>query len=130
MSHFSGDLTITAIDGPTPLWRATGALSFTMGAMSPITIPDGFVCDLASVPAAVKGYIDDDSPQILKPAVIHDYLYSLRGQLPDGRLLSRQECDEVLREGMLVRGARRGQAAVVYVAVRAFGGAHWNPKKP
>ena len=90
-----------------------------------IEVPMGTVSNLASIPGVVKGYLDDDSPNILYPSIVHDYLYNVVGKLPDGRVFSRQEADDLLREGMVACGARVTQAFTVYWAVRLFGGRNW-----
>ncbi len=93
-----------------------------------IVVPAGFVTDFASIPRAALWYVDDDDPCILFPSVIHDYLYTRRGDLGLGSRVtfSREQADQVLREAMLVCGARKAQAFVVYLAVRARGGSRWN----
>lgn len=90
-----------------------------------LMVPPGYVTDFASIPRGALWYIDDDDPAILGPSVVHDWIYSNRGVIGDGRIFSRQQADQVIRDGMLLCGARRDQAAVVYAAVRTFGGSHW-----
>lgn len=93
-----------------------------------IVVPAGFVTDFASIPRAALWYVDDDDPCILFGSVIHDYLYTRHGDLGLGTrvIFTREQADQVLREAMLVCGARKAQAAVVYAAVRLGGGSHWN----
>ncbi len=90
-----------------------------------IIVPAGYVTDYASIPPLFKNYMDDDDPGILYPSVIHDWLYTHAGQLPDGRAYSRELADSVLREAMAVAGARVDQRVVVFRVVRLFGGSHW-----
>lgn len=90
-----------------------------------ITNREGAVTDLASVPAITKNIIDDDDPRILFPCCPHDALYENGGKLDDGTLVPRETVDEILRVGMLRRGASSWIARLVYFAVRAAGGKHW-----
>lgn len=89
-----------------------------------ITVPAGFCSDFASVPRAARWYVDDDDPAILFASIIHDAIYAVAGVLPD-RTLTRAQCDDILAEAMLACGAGWLQRAVVYRAVRLFGGSHW-----
>lgn len=93
-------------------------------AFGPITAPAGMETDFASVPRLVWTYLSPEDPCILYGSIIHDYLYQCGGRLPL-RTLSRADADEVLREAMLVCGARSTQAAVVYRVLRMFG-RNWN----
>ncbi len=87
--------------------------------------PIGFVTDFASIPRAAWTIIDPEDPNIAWPSVIHDYLYSCTGTLPDGFTYNRESADSVLREGMEVCGADSVIREAVYQAVRTGGGSHW-----
>ena len=86
---------------------------------------DGFVTDFASIPREAWSIIDPEDPIIAWPSVIHDYLYSMKGTLPDGFTYDREAADGVLREAMEFCGAGTGIREAVYLAVRTFGGPHW-----
>ena len=86
---------------------------------------DGFVTDFASIPREAWSVIDPEDPIIGWPSVIHDYLYTCKGKLPDGTKYNREKADAVLREAMEACGAASLIREAVYQAVRAFGGAHW-----
>lgn len=94
-----------------------------------VVAPAGFVSDFASVPAAAHWYVDKDAPEILYAAVIHDWLYACRGELPECTL-SREQCDGIFRALMLACGARPAQAWLCHRAVRLGGGAHWEKPRP
>jgi hypothetical protein len=94
-----------------------------------ITAPAGMVTDFASVPTFAKRIIDDDSPMILYPSIIHDALYHFRGKMPDGRIFTRVEADQVLRDAMRAVGAPAHLAALVFSAVRVGGGFPWKRKQ-
>lgn len=90
-----------------------------------ITVPRGFETDFASIPRAAWEFLDPEDPIIAWPSVIHDYMYSRKGTLPDGFTYIREQADAVLREGMEVCGAGSMVRNSVYQAVRAFGDSHW-----
>lgn len=89
-------------------------------------IPAGFMTDGASVPRPVWAVLASSDPDILYPAFAHDYLYAVWGKIPNGLTLTRQQCDETLRELMLAIGAPAWKAALVYAAVRAGGSSAWD----
>lgn len=102
-----------------------------------ITVPEGFITDLASVPALARAVIDDNDPDILKPAVIHDFLYRTQGRVVGedatgtyNLTLSRRECDLVLLLAMEMRNARKVRRWAVYAGVRLFGGIAWRKGGP
>lgn len=132
MTRFLSDLVIRAL-APSELkarglskqnYSLVADLAYESDAFGPIVIPAGTVTDFASVPRIAYTYISPESPAILYASVVHDYLYGVHGKLPLRRL-TRAECDWVLREAMLICGARPTQAWLVYKAVRLFGGSHW-----
>ena len=90
-----------------------------------ITVPVGLVTDFASIPREAWSVINPEDPIIGWPSVIHDYLYTCKGKLPDGTKYNREKADAVLREAMEFCGASSVKREAVYQAVRAFGGAHW-----
>lgn len=105
-----------------------------------LTAPGGMVTDLASIPAAVWFVLPPDG-SYAEAATIHDDCYRTRGSfvwrwpahpkaspfigLTGRSSLSRAECDEVLREGMLALGTPGWQRVVIYEAVRAGGASGW-----
>jgi hypothetical protein len=88
--------------------------------------PTGLVTDFASIPRIAWTLIDPEDPIIAWPSVIHDYLYSRQGTLPDGFTYTRESADAVLREAMEASGAGALIREAVYLAVRIFGGSHWS----
>lgn len=133
MNAFIGQLKTTCLSpeeikasgGQAALYQLLEDFAYHSDRFGLITVPAGLITDFASIPRAVKWYIDDDDPVILFPSVVHDYLYGLKGDLGNGVIFSRAQADDVLREAMLLCGARGAQAAVVYGAVRLGGGGHW-----
>ena len=107
-------------------YTLTSPLRYVSRIAGRIEVPAGFVTDFASIPALARGYVAPGDPCIEYPSVVHDYLYDRRGKLPNGRALTRQECDAVLAEAMARCGARWAQRQIVYAAVRVGGASHWN----
>jgi hypothetical protein len=91
-----------------------------------ITVVAPYRTDFASIPRVAWSLLDPEDPVIAWPSVIHDYLYSRKGTLPDGTKYQREDADAVLREAMEVCGAGGFIREVVYLMVRLFGGSHWN----
>ena len=79
-----------------------------------ITVPPGFVTDLASVPRWI-GVYDFAGARADRAAVIHDYLIATR---PD---LNWKAKAGVFREAMLATGYREEVADAFYAAVVAHG---------
>lgn len=108
--------------------RWWGEFQNALQCCSPVTgnfaIPAGFLTDAATVPRLVWGILSPTDPDILYPSFAHDYLYAVNGVL-EGRVLSRKDCDVVLRELMLALGAAPWKARLVYLAVRAGGARAW-----
>ena len=90
-----------------------------------VTVPAGYRTDFASIPRAAWEFLDPEDPIIAWPSVIHDYLYTCKGTLPDGTKYTRTQADGVLREAMEFCGASSIIRQSVYQAVKAFGGSHW-----
>lgn len=86
-----------------------------------ITIPIGFSTDFASTPKFMHWLIPPTGIYG-KAAVLHDYLYSTG-------MYSRQQCDDIFLEAMLVLGVPKWKAYSMYKAVREFGAKHYRSEK-
>jgi hypothetical protein len=84
-----------------------------------ITVPKGYITNLASIPRLARPYLNPDDTRIAAPSMVHDSGYS------DHRDLTRKQWDEILEEGMIVNGARKTMAALVFRLVQWFGASHW-----
>lgn len=93
-----------------------------------ISVPKGYVTDLATVPSLFSFVVENDSPVIIRPAVVHDDLYSCRGKLPSVTL-TRAQADAILVDGMKTLGANALQRNAVWCAVRVFGWQFWRDKE-
>lgn len=112
-------------------WLVTAPLTYDVGVEGSgvtITVPAGATTDLASIPrfAWSLGF-PPDGPW-LKAAVVHDNLYRNRGDVirtGHPAPYTRAEADAVLKEAMGVLGVGWFERAVIYRAVRTFGGSGW-----
>lgn len=110
------------------LWVLCWPLSYEVGALGSgvvITVPRGYETDLASIPQFAWSLGFSPSGPWAKAAVVHDYLYTLGGRLPDGRAYSRAAADKVLDEAMAVLGVPAWRRAVIWAAVRLGGALGW-----
>lgn len=141
MSRFEGKLVLVLLDnrdGPAiragrSLWGLQRNLSYTAGdAGDVITVPAGFVTDLASIPRLVWSFYPPDGPWV-KAAIIHDFLYDTQGtgiwhnHRGNTRIApyTRAESDAVLKEGMADRAIGAWEQFVIWCAVRIGGGLGW-----
>jgi hypothetical protein len=129
------DKTHGSVRGGRSLWALTKALTYTPSNGSDrITVPEGFVTDLASIPRPVWDLLPPDGPWT-KAAVIHDFLYYTGGTgvwgakhiktITRERPYSRAEADWILRDAMQDRGVDVVSRNIIYLAVRIGGGGGW-----
>jgi len=90
-----------------------------------ITIPHGFVHDLASIPRPLN-LIFRKHGKHTKAAILHDWCYHRKGKVKKGFVkLSRAECDRLFYTAMRECGVGWLKAKMMYYAVRAGGWASW-----
>lgn len=110
-------------------WGLERPLSYrtSVGGESTITVPAGFVSDLASIPALASPFLPPDGPWT-KIAIVHDFLFYTRGtcewkghasSCTRATPFTRAEADQVLREGMADRQVSAWRATSIYYGVRA-----------
>lgn len=85
-----------------------------------ISVPAGFITDLASVPRIFWTLLPPDG-KYAKAAIIHDYLY-------DNALRTKYEADRIFLDGMKVLGVPRWKRTIMYLAVRLFGRGNYTDK--
>lgn len=85
-------------------------------------VPNRFRTDYASIPRFLWSISSPYDPENRLPAVLHDYLYGLRGGDPYD--LSRKECDLLFLEALESCGQSYWKRHAIYQAVRIFGGFH------
>lgn len=144
-SRFQGKLYLVLLErryGPSlrsgrSLWALQRPLVYTTGPPpgETITVPAGFVTDLASIPRVVWSFYPPDGPWV-KAAVVHDFLYYTQGDgiwgktvgVPPGRRYSRRESDAIFWEAMADLGIGRWGRFVIWAAVRLGGWIGWARK--
>lgn len=122
MSAFLTGLDIRLISDTQGVWELKEPLSYLSGAAGRIiTVHPGFRTDFASVPRLPLAYLlaGDTCHQA---AALHDYLYHT-GEL------SRAMADLVLYEAAGASGEAWWRRALIYAAVRVFGGPFYQGKK-
>ncbi len=96
-----------------------------------IIVQRGLITDLASTPQSLHGLpVFDPLGGSRHAGVMHDDLYARQGHahLDDGSQiqLTREQCDGLLREGLIYSGMSDEAADAYYAAVRAFGQSYWD----
>jgi hypothetical protein len=149
MSRFGGKLYLVLLDNRSApsvrsgrsLWGLQRALAYQTGPdrSEVITVPAGFVTDLASIPRPIWSFFPPDGPWV-KGAIIHDFLYYTQGTgdwhgrrgIVRERPYTRAESDHILREAMADRGIGVWARFVIWSAVRLGGCIGWarKHKKP
>lgn len=144
MSRFTAHLGLTLYEtaegdpilrGERCQWQLSGPLTYDVGAEGSgetLTVPVGFITDLASIPQLVTNAFPPDGPWA-KAAVIHDALYASCGTMvfsgrtwrTRARPYTRAEADGVLREAMGVLKVPAWKRFVIWSAVRLGGARGW-----
>src|SRR5690606_33624367 len=86
-----------------------------------LTIPRGFITDLASIPRFLWSFYSPTEVATVLPAVIHDYLYACVSEY------NRLEADNIFYYALRENGVSKIKALKYYYAVRFFGWAHYRP---
>ena len=133
MSNFTQPLILEYLP-KTNMWMTAGKLVYFVGEKNSkdrIIVPKGFITDLASVPWPASMFIPK-SGKFNSAAVLHDYLYSILGEIVEPNNIKkrlRKECDSIFIESMKVLGVRWFKCKIMYRAVRLFGGFVWKNRK-
>lgn len=88
-----------------------------------ITTPRGFVTDLASIPAPLRGILNVNGRSRM-PAVLHDFLYSVQ---PQG--ITRERADNLFYEALVSVGVLPAVAWVYWAGVRMGGWMYWGRRE-
>ena len=94
-----------------------------------ITVPCGFITDLASIPRMLRALIPVNGYH-RAGAAVHDFLYKeggypLTGSEQSYQPLSRKRCDKIFLEAMKESGVSRWKRKAMYRAVRIGAGGVW-----
>jgi len=84
------------------------------------TVPKNFETDLASIPRLLWPLLAPQYSGFVAPAIIHDYLYRCNNAI------TRKFADEVLYSALIADNVTPFTASKFYLAVRLFGGSHFN----
>jgi len=99
-------------------WIVKEPLTYQVGVSNDsVTVPRGFVTDLASIPPALQSFIQQNGPHLL-PAVVHDYLYWKQ-------TCTQAESDQILLLAMIENKVPSADRLAIYGAVRAAGSFAW-----
>ncbi|EJD8884043.1 DUF1353 domain-containing protein [Salmonella enterica] len=113
MSQFTTPAILEMLDHY--LWRIHEPFEFYLSDDNSdiISVPAGFITDLASVPRIFWTLLPPDG-KYAKAAIIHDWMY-------DNALRTKKEADLIFLDGMTVLGVPKWKRTVMYWAVRIFG---------
>jgi hypothetical protein len=100
-------------------WIVREPLTYRIGvSQDSVTVPVGFVTDLASIPPALQSFIQQNGPYLL-PAVVHDYLYWKQ-------TCTRDQSDRILLLSMIEHAVPETQRRAIYEGVHWLGSFAWN----
>ena len=122
---FEGDLVLVYKKGAK--WRVYEPLvcHYDMGdGKETLIVPSDFVTDLASIPRIFTWLV----PRVgewNKPAVVHDWIYAHKGEMPSGKVFSRREADLLFWSALRERRVRRTRAFLMFAAVTLGGWIVW-----
>ena len=142
LGAFSGPLDLQEVDTPAgiteeredrPLWRLTSAMVYGDGAGQTITVPAGFITDLASIPQFAWSFGFGPAGRWSRAAVVHDFLYATGGSglwkgakwISRPAPYSRPEADAIFDRAMAVLGVPTWRRAIMWAAVRVGGASGW-----
>ena len=81
-----------------------------------IIVPIGFSTDYASIPNVLKPITSNDDFRIVRPAIVHDYLY--RSTQPKQ---TRKQADKIFYKALRYEGVGWFKAQLMYYGVRIGG---------
>lgn len=106
-------------------WKALCEHSLSANGVLRVTVPEGFHCDLASVPDFLLALFGGPWGRWQRAGLFHDALYD---KYRNSDIISRATCDQVFRQIMRSDGVPWLTRNLFYLAVRLFGGRYWrNP---
>lgn len=101
------------------LWALRAPLRWAAPDLT-LTIPAGFVTDLASIPHLLRNLLDVDGRSRC-PAILHDWLYTCQRT-------TRAFADQQLRKALVAYGETQATAAVYWAGVRIGGWRPWDER--
>lgn len=122
MSSFTAPLTLTYAPQDN-LWIVDRELTYYVGkegSEDKITVPNGFLTDLASIPPIAEMLIPR-SGRYNSASVVHDYLYRIMGNITppyNMKYRTKKDADKIFLEAMGVLGVAWFKRKLMYRAVR------------
>lgn len=117
---FKSDLNLIAVAGRPDIWYLGAPLIWDDG-KNVITVPVGFLTDLASIPHVVDSLPDLDRTGLSRrPGALHDWLYG--GERGRGKAFA----DGILLAALQAEGMNPVGALTIYEAVHVFGESSWD----
>ena len=110
---FLTELTVRRIIGVKNCWQIVEPLVWNDG-KNEITVPAGFICNGASVPAVFTFVLPKAGARYDRAACLHDFLYATR-------MFDRKKCDEIFYEAMKFDKVAKWKAWAIFAGVRVFG---------
>jgi hypothetical protein len=99
-------------------WIVKEPMVYTVGiSTESVTVPVGFVTDLASIPPQLHSIIQQNGPYIL-PAVMHDYLYWKQ-------TCTRSQSDKLFLLAMIENNVSKTHRTAIFDGVSIFGRSAW-----
>ena len=89
-----------------------------------LEVPVGFIHNGPSIPNRLRGIIYY-THRLLRPSIVHDYLYWHGAKLG----WTRKEADRLFLESLKVEGVGRIRRRAMWLAVRAAGKSHWTTRR-
>jgi uncharacterized protein DUF1353 len=100
-------------------WIVRQPITYVVGvSKESVTVPVGFVVELASIPPTLQSIIQQNGRYLL-PAVVHDFLYWKQ-------TCNRAQSDGILRLAMIEQNAAYLQWTAIYDVVRIAGSFTWD----
>ncbi len=119
MERFPDELILRKLNGPE--WEVREPFRYWSTRLQAwITVPVGFITDLASVPWFARWYVSVDGEHT-KAALVHDWLYVRASQTAFPNL-TRTDADKIFLEAMTVRGIPKWKRKPMYWGVWLGGG--------
>lgn len=81
----------------------------------PVTVPEEFVTDLASIPRPLWSVFSPRFSNFIAPSILHDYMYKCP------HFYTRKEADDIFYSALLANGVTRVTSTKFYMGVRLFG---------
>lgn len=116
---FESDLELRHRPGHTR-WHVVRPLRYRTHDERLIVVPVGYLSDLASVPRLARRIVDPQTPEVRRPSVVHDYIYT-----DQTHRFTKAEADRVFYDALVDEGMPRSLAWLLWKAVALGGRGSW-----